>query len=82
MQVCTATRSGRMVSSERLKRRQVRRSQDATSEERSAPHIGEAGVLTLGPCLRFPSSVSPHGTPSNSAQQGNMRQRTKMRVGS
>lgn len=29
-----------------------------------------------------PSSVSPHGAPSNSPQQGNMRERGKMRVGS
>lgn len=37
--------------------------------------------LLEGPCLRFPPSVSPHCAPSNSPQQGSMRERGKMRVG-
>lgn len=46
------------------------------------PRWQKVGVLTPGLCLRFPSCVSPHGAPSNSPQQENMRERAKMRVGS
>lgn len=47
-----------------------------------SPLVDEAGVPTPGLCLRFPSSVSPHGAPSNSPQQGSMRERAETRVGS
>lgn len=43
--------------------------------------VDDAGVPAPGLCLRFPPSVSPHGAPSNSAQQGSVRERDKMRGG-
>ena len=46
------------------------------------PPCWQSRSPTPGLCLRFPSSVSPHGAPSNSPQQENMRERGKMRVGS